>query len=537
MSTKYPNIPGVNMELNDGQLTLNTSINTPRVLIIDTVPGDNESVPEEPVLISNTNELKENFGGFFIDGKPNKLALEWKATQDIASTRTYLMALKGETTKDKYINLHNQLFGYMADFAVEHVVLTGLYADEYVEGLKAEDFLLAEDQDAFPAVKGVLRMGNVLTATGKVEAAVFPLTVETDKYDTLKIKDVTADKEYIVTIENKVYLDFEELFAEIVEQIHSNVELEDYVVSNDNDVFQIVSENELITLANGTSPLSRILKVTNQQSIFKENDAGTKIVGSPAHLIATYVEEQSLQFNNTIGYMGITPVTGTSLREKQEYVNKLIRRDNDVSKFLQVLAGPETGVTVEGSLRTQWTSGVAHYAGLVSTLAPEIATTNQELATVNRLRYAFSLRQVDSLIAKKYVVYRIKNSQIVVSDGVTTAPDLYIGQDLVSSDFTRLSTLRITNHMITQVRNAVEPFIGKPHDFRMYNAMNTAVKSCIQANIESGVIQDAKYAISLGASLDRSTIKLQLLPQFELRVIDVEVGLTNPTNFAAGTTP
>lgn len=537
MSNKYPNIPGVNMQLEDGQLTLNTSINTPRVLIIDTVPGDNENVPEEPVLISNVNELKNNFGGFFVDGEINKLALEWKAAQEIASTRTYLMALKGKTDKEKYLNLHNQLFGYMADFAVEHVVLTGLFADDYIEGLQASDFLLAEDQEAFPAIRGVLKMDEVLVGSGRVEAAAFPLVVDTDKYDTLKIKLVKSAAEHVVTIETKTYQDFEELFLEIQTKTKAVHELADLILSNDDDIFKIVGPEKMNVMINGTNSLSRILKVTNQTSVFKETEEGTKIVGSPAHLIATYVEEQSLQFNNTLGYMGVRPPKGTSLREKQEYVEHLISRDNEVSKFLQVIAGPETGVTVEGSLRTQWTSGVAHYAGLVSTIAPEIATTNQELRTVNRMRYPFALRQIDALISKKYVVYRIKNNQIVVSDGVTTAPDLQIGQDLVSSDFTRLSTLRITNHMISRVRNSVEPFIGKPHDFRMYNAMNTAIKSCISENIEFGVIQDAKYSISLGSTLDRSTIKLQLLPQFELRVIDVEVGLTNPTNFSAANTP
>lgn len=539
MASKYPNIPGVNMSLRDGQLTLSNTVNTPRVLIIGNVPGNTDALPEEPVLISNVTELRDNFGGFFIGGEPNELALEWKAVQDIAATRTYLMALKGKDDKEKYVRLHNQLFGYMSDFAVEHIVLTGLYADKYVEGIKGSDFLLAEDQDAFPQVKGILKMGNVLSGFGKVESSMFPLEVQSDKYDTLKIINTKTKDEKVITIETKTYSDSEELFLEFQKKVNAVTEFKDVIVSNDNDVIELVSEDPLKVEPNGTISLSRVLKLTGQSSVFKENDNGKKIVGSPAHLIATYAEEQSMQFNNTLAYATVAPPKGVTLKEKQEYVNHLIARDNNVSKYVSVIAGPQTGVTVEGSLRTQWTSGAGHYAGLVTTLAPHIATTNQELAPVNRLRWTFAPRNTNDLIAKKYVTFMMKNNQIVVADGITTAPDLYIGQDVVSSDYIRLSTLRITNFMITSVRQACEPYIGKPNEFSMYNSMNTAIKSVIQASIDQGVIQDAKFKIELGATLDKSEVKLQIVPQFELRVINVDIGLVNPTNVSAAsfTTP
>lgn len=530
MASKYPNIPGVNMSLRDGQLTSTSTINTPRVLIIGEVPGNTDALPEEPVLITNSNELRDNFGGFFINGVPNQLALEWKAVQDIASTRTYLMALKGDTKKEKYTRLHNQLFGYMSDFAVEHIVLVGLYADEYIKGIEVGDFLLAEDQDAFPGVKGILKMGNVLRGFGKVEQSMFPLTVETDKYDTLILKDLTAKTEKVITIDTKVYTDAEELFLEFQSKVNKIPEYAEAVITNDNDIIEIVSKNELQVVSNGTISLSRVLKLTNQKSVFKETDSGTEIVGSPAHLIASYAEEQSMQFNNTLAYATVTPPKGVTLKEKQEYVDALIARDNEVSKYLNMVAGPQTGVIVEGSLRTQWTSGAGHYAGLVTTLDPHIATTNQELAPVNRLRWTFAPRNVDALISKKYVTFMMKNNSIVVSDGITTAPDLYIGQDIVSSDYIRLSTLRITNYMINSIRNACEPYIGKPNEFSMYNSMNTAIKSVIQSAIDEGVIQDAKFKIALGDTLDQSDVQLQIVPQFELRVINVEIGLVNPTN-------
>ena len=176
-------------------------------------------------------------------------------------------------------------------------------------------------------------------------------------------------------------------------------------------------------------------------------------------------------------------------------------------------------------------SGVTHYAALVNSLAVQNAPTNQPLPGVNALRYDMSPSQLNHLTGNKYVTFRTKNNRIVVVDGVTTAPDKYVGQNKIFSDFTRLSTLRCVNYLVSAIRSTVDPFIGRPNEFPLYNAMNTEIKNTIDIAISRGVIQDAAYSIELGERLDAAKINMTVLPQFELREINISIGLTTPAGF------
>ena len=150
------------------------------------------------------------------------------------------------------------------------------------------------------------------------------------------------------------------------------------------------------------------------------------------------------------------------------------------------------------------------------------------------MRYNLSLRQLDQLTGNKFVTFRVKNNQIVVVDAVTTAPDLMIGgQDKVRSDFTRLSTLRIVNYIVSEMRTALDAYIGQPNEFPTYNAMNTAIKAVIKDAMANAIIQDATYNVNLGRSLDEAVVNLTVLPQFELRKIELSIGLSTPENFNA----
>ena len=195
------------------------------------------------------------------------------------------------------------------------------------------------------------------------------------------------------------------------------------------------------------------------------------------------------------------------------------------------MAGPQVGITVPGSLRTQWVSGLVHYVALVNGLMPQYSPTNQILPGARNLRFNFSPRQLNDLIGNKYVTFRSKNGQIRVVDAVTTAPDLSVGQDIVKSDFTRLSTLRIMNHVVRRVREACEDFIGSPNEFIGYNGMNTAIKAVFDEIIEQGIILDARYSIRLGDTLDSANIDITVLPQFELRTVNATIALSTPDNF------
>ena len=264
----------------------------------------------------------------------------------------------------------------------------------------------------------------------------------------------------------------------------------------------------------------------SEVSTYTEN-----IIGSPASLLASFAETVSQDMGGTIAYIGTSSPESYDLKGIKGHVDKLLDVNTQISPYLQIVAGPEVGVIVPGSLRRQWVSGVTHYAVLVNSTLPQFAPTNQPLMNANQLRYAFSMRQLNALVGHKYVTFHMKSNQIRVVDGVTTAPDLAIGEDTIKSDFTRISTLRIMNYMVGRIHAACEAFIGAPNEFYNYNGMNTAIRAELDDAVQRGIIQDATYSISLGDSLDEAKIKLNILPQFELRTINVTVALSRPEAF------
>src|SRR5574344_202602 len=144
MSKQYPNLPGVNVKVLDGQLTTATSRSANSILIIAEAKGGKKKVEEGPVYIANEKDLYSNFGGFFHQGLVNPIAAQWLVAYKAGVNNIYLMALRGETKKEKYINLYKDLFETVADLSISHIVLDGLYADDPIEGLQLTEFNFTE---------------------------------------------------------------------------------------------------------------------------------------------------------------------------------------------------------------------------------------------------------------------------------------------------------------------------------------------------------------------------------------------------------
>ena len=505
MSNQYSNLPGVNMSIKDGQLLL-TNDRTSNSMLIIAEARTHRNTPEGPVLVTSESELKENFGGYFHQGTLNPIAAQWAIARQNGIRNIYLMALKGTEKKEQFADLHNKLFNLMADLSLSYIVVDGLYADEEITGLLASDFGLEsfDDVDTIPAI--YRRVGS---------AAVEGVT---DLPRTLELV-FNSGKIYIGNSQGG--LNVNELNSSLQEALSLELPHVKATISDEGD-------QKIVTIS-----ASEAFEIGEGSEWFKleASPLETEGYGNVGLLLAEYAEKVSTEVGETIVFMGVKPPTSVDLAGIKEHVSALVKRDNAVSPYLQVVAGPQVGVSLPGNLRMQWVSGVTQYAALVSGLSPQNAPTNQLLPGAAALRYNLSLRQLNDLTGNKYVTFHVKNGQIRVVDGVTTAPDLFVGQDIVKSDFTRLSTLRIVNFMVREIRNACDAYIGSPNEFANYNAMNTSIKGVIDMAIDRGIIQDARYSIKLGKTLDSSDIELTILPQFELRTINVTVGLSTPDNF------
>ena len=514
--SQYTNLPGVDLNVKDGQLNL-TQDNTSNSLLIaaPVVAPAYVEVPESPVLVQSEADLKEAFGPFFYKGAMNPIAAEWVIAKRGGIRNVYLLGLKGDDEKALFVDLQTKLYGYVYDMNIEQVVVAGLYADKDVEGIEATDF----GEESFDNVEGI---EAYYTHEGAED--VTKLTILPDEPQTLAIK--VDGRETVLTIKNNFTPE------ELVDELNTQASTAEEDLGRPIQVNFKLKDGKAVVQSNEEI----VLEGEGVLAALKLTEAAPKLKGiaNAARLLGEFSESYSNEAQSLISYISVEPVWSTNMSEVNGQVDRLRRLDNNISKHVQVVAGPPVGVNIPGSIRTQWVTGVTQYASLVNSLPVQVAPTNQVLPQANQLRYNLSLRQLDQLTGNKFVTFRVKNNQIVVVDAVTTAPDLMIGgQDKVRSDFTRLSTLRIVNYIVSEMRTALDAYIGQPNEFSTYNAMNTAIKAVIKDAMSNAIIQDATYSVVLGESLDEAVVNLTVLPQFELRKIELSIGLSTPENFNA----
>jgi len=251
-------------------------------------------------------------------------------------------------------------------------------------------------------------------------------------------------------------------------------------------------------------------------------------VGNFAKALSIYCESQTINHNSVVGFIGAAAPASKGLADVKTHVDALIAGKKQYSGFLQIVAGPSLGYQVPGKVDAHYMNGAVTYAALVTTLRPESATTNKPVYGVSGIHYNMSLRQLDGLSGAQYVSFRLKNGQVHVTDGVTTAPDLQVGNVTYKSDFIRLSTLRITQAAIGLVREVCDPYVGEPNGMPQRNALNAAVRGGLEGMKNAGAIADYRFTITSTARqgiLGQSVVNLEIVPAFEMRKISVNVSL------------
>lgn len=297
------------------------------------------------------------------------------------------------------------------------------------------------------------------------------------------------------------------------------------------------------------------------------NEAGELVVSETKNFatqLAQHCAMVTAKTHETIGIIDMAPSPYATLREVQEYVDlvtnnmelsnememfyvsrginpryqnnhymynvathELIYNDDgdpiDIGRYISVVFGPEVGLSHE-KIGNYVTSGSTVYSALVSTLRPEVATTNKQLPS-NGLRYNLSEAQHNQLAGGRYVTFENRlmdngTNTVYVKDGVTAA--------LPNSDFQRLSTIRITHLAVQVVRQAAQKFIGLPNGIAQRNALATEIQATLDRLKELGVLQNFKFSIFSSAKdrvLGNAFITLELVPEFETRKIYTSVAL------------
>lgn len=525
---KYPNLPGTTVNLADGGLVINQAGNGPRLMIV--APSLVATAPEEPMLIRQETELAQfGFGGLYVNGEVNPIAAEFRLAQQSGVTNIYVLALKGTTDKERFINLHSQFFGTLVDFEIDHVVLGGGLSIEDQTEVAATDFEDPEDKQAFPSLPGVAKYGEVLKGALAVQ---LPLVITTGTNDKLTIVDKsTGSVDKVITLAPKTYDGTENktiqtLAQDLTTQLETAVPGLKAVVMEGR--IYIVGKTKFAVKE--TTALVTALQLPVADAVKEESTVGEIVVGQFAKLLAAYAEAQSLGNNATIAYIGTPEMqTGVSLANVRAHAKKIMELNTKYSGFLQIV-GQEVTMILPGGT-SHYLNGATLYAALVMSLAPQSAPTAKQLFGSVGLRYQYGASQRNALTGNRVVTFYVKNGQVLVTDGITSAPQIFVGNKWVDSDYTRLSTVRITNYVAQQIRNVCETFIGEPNEMPQYNAMNASIKGVLEQATSMRVIRDAKFSVVPGRDLGSAVVKLRVLPQFETRAIDINVALSTPETF------
>lgn len=170
------------------------------------------------------------------------------------------------------------------------------------------------------------------------------------------------------------------------------------------------------------------------------------------------------------------------------------------------------------------TPGAAAYAGLISSLAPHIGTTNKAVPGLVPAR-VLSRTSAETLRDDRIVTMLEKTRGHVVVEDVTGA---YYVDKYTKSDFHRTTTVRITHAASEGVRDAIEQYIGEPVNTAQLNAMRESIENVLRRMVLAGALRRYQFDIIATPdqqSLGEATVNLEIVPAFELVNVNVSVRL------------
>lgn len=246
------------------------------------------------------------------------------------------------------------------------------------------------------------------------------------------------------------------------------------------------------------------------------------------------------------GFMDVKPNTNTTLVGIQNYVEKLLQYDNthymkdsegniiydenknplDIGWYTSAIVGPEP-ICTSPTLGNYYGSPAIAYAALNANLKAQSAPTNKALPGCTGMRYKLSNKQLNDLTNNRFVTFKMKNEGVAsankipyVVDGCTCGAS--------TSDYARLTTVKVVTQCIDEVREVADPFIGEPNTVEQRNALAALISKRLTYLKEQGVIQYYEFEISATVEqvlIGECSIALTLVAPQELRKITTVVAL------------
>jgi len=165
-----------------------------------------------------------------------------------------------------------------------------------------------------------------------------------------------------------------------------------------------------------------------------------------------------------------------------------------------------------------YSNGAASLAGTLTRLASYTSPSNKVLYNITTMRYNPSRVAQASIGSSGINSVALNFNRVpIFAEGLTFAAD--------TSDYTRISTMRIISECSLLVRQVCQKFVGEASTIQVRNSMETAVTSALRGMMQLGALLDADFAVSYIANENKAIIDLVVTPAFELKSIEVRLSV------------
>jgi hypothetical protein len=209
----------------------------------------------------------------------------------------------------------------------------------------------------------------------------------------------------------------------------------------------------------------------------------------------------------------------------------------DAGAYISVITAPLVAITSQTSTLAlaygaspstlyHTTDGAVSYAGLILTLAPQSSTTNKQIPGINALK-TLSATQANYLTGMRHVTLYSRSRGLTVASGITGA---YRVSKYVTSDYTRLSTVRITTTVVDIIKAIGEKYIGEPNNAAQINALDSEIDQALLSLKGAGALNAYQFNIQSTPDqrvLGELDINLTLVPAFEITQINLTISLAS----------
>lgn len=220
----------------------------------------------------------------------------------------------------------------------------------------------------------------------------------------------------------------------------------------------------------------------------------------------------------TKGITGLENPTPAEVAAGIEFPNLIDREivDPKVGHLINVVAAE---VHVLGApLSWGWQNGACTYAAAISRLDSWSATTGKPVFNVDRIRYNPTRTQLETMTGLGLSPIQIDFSRSPRwVDGTTFATE--------TSDYGRLTTVRIVFDAVKLVRTISQGYIGETMSLDRQQAFQTQISAALQSMQRLGALNNSDFRVVYAPRDNAASVDLALTPAFELREVFISVSV------------